>query len=248
MTDRPAISVFFPFYNDAGTAASMIVGAVMTLEALSDDWEVIGLNDGSSDATAEILDEVAAKYPNVRIIHHPKNLGYGGNLRSGFKAATKDWVFYTDGDAQYDVRELANLVAALGPGVDLVNGYKIQRSDPVHRIIVGKAYQWVIKLGFGLRLRDVDCDFRLIRRSLFDKFELSANDGEITVELMRKIQDTNCHMVEIPVHHFHRTYGQSQFFNFGRVQRTLKRLMVLWVQLIAPRFFGRTPRPVRVGD
>jgi glycosyltransferase involved in cell wall biosynthesis len=239
MSARPAISCFFPAYNDGGTIASMVVTAAFTLRALSDDWEIIVINDGSSDSTPAVLDELATKYPELRVIHHPKNRGYGGALQSGFGAAAKDWVFYTDGDAQYDVRELSKLVEALNPDVDLVNGYKIERHDPINRVIIGKLYQFGIRLMFGLKLADVDCDFRLIRRSVMERITLQSTSGAITVELMRKIQDTGAVMTEVPVHHFHRAYGRSQFFNFARVFRTLRNLITLWRMLMWPRVAGQ---------
>ena len=134
---RIGLSVFFPAYNDGGTIASMVVSAVRTAARLTPDFEVIVVDDGSSDATAEIADELAQLYPQVRVIHHEKNRGYGGALRSGFAAVTKELVFYTDGDAQYDPREMALLWTAMTPDVDFVNGRKISRHDPVHRIEVG---------------------------------------------------------------------------------------------------------------
>lgn len=229
---RPSISAFFPAYNDGGTIASMVVATVATLKKLTDDFEVIVINDGSWDHTKLVLEELATKYPELRVIHHPQNKGYGGALRSGFAAATKELVFYTDGDAQYDPTEIALLVPLMTPQVDLVNGYKIERSDPVHRIIVGHLYQRGVKMLFGLHLKDVDCDFRLIRNSVFDKVRLESNSGVICVELMKKIQDAGFSLAEMPVHHFHRAYGRSQFFNFRRVYRTLVNLAQLWWNLV----------------
>ena len=107
----------------------------------------------------------------LRVVHHPANRGYGGALRSGFAAATKDLIFYTDGDAQYDPRELLQLYEAFTPGVDFVNGYKIARSDPFHRKLIGRLYHTFVRTMFGLRLQDVDCDFRLMRRAVFDKVD-----------------------------------------------------------------------------
>ena len=106
----------------------------------------------------------ANRYPNLRVVTHPQNRGYGGALRSGFANATKELIFYTDGDAQYDPREWAVLYAALAEGVDMVNGYKIHRNDPINRKIIGRLYHHVVSIAFGLKLRDVDCDFRLVRR------------------------------------------------------------------------------------
>ncbi|MBI2864142.1 MAG: glycosyltransferase family 2 protein [Chloroflexi bacterium] len=241
-TDK-SISVFFPAYNDGGTIASMVITALLTLREVTDDYEVIVINDGSADFTPHILDELARKYQEVRIVHHPRNRGYGGALCSGFANATKELVFYTDGDAQYDVRELKLLLPALHDDIDLVNGYKIERHDPFHRVVVGKLYQHFIKLAFQLRLRDVDCDFRLMRRSIFDKVQLKSNSGVICVELMKKIQDAGFRLAEVPVHHFHRAHGKSQFFNFPRVHRTLVNLTELWQELMLPKLArGRRPK------
>jgi glycosyltransferase involved in cell wall biosynthesis len=232
MSKKPSISAFFPAYNDAGTIASMVVAVDATLEKLTDDYEVIVINDGSQDHTGEVLDALAQRYPRLRVIHHQQNRGYGGALRSGFGAATKELIFYTDGDAQYDPRELALLVPALGPNVDVVNGYKIDRSDPLHRKIIGRIYHHGVKLAFGFRLRDVDCDFRLMRRTVFDVIDLESNSGAICLELVKKLQDADFRFAEVPVHHYHRAYGRSQFFNFPRIFRTLKQLINLWLKLV----------------
>jgi glycosyltransferase involved in cell wall biosynthesis len=228
---RPSLSIFFPAYNDAGTIASLCLVAHMTARTLTDDYEVIVVEDGSPDHTGELLDEMALHFPWLKVVHHPKNRGYGGALRSGFATASKELVFYTDGDAQYDPRELVKLYEAFSADVDFVNGYKIGRSDPVHRIVIGRVYHWFVKTVFGLRLRDVDCDFRLMRRAVFQKVELTRSSGVICVELMKKVQDHGFRLAEVPVHHFHRSYGKSQFFNFPRVARTLLDLMDLWWEL-----------------
>jgi glycosyltransferase involved in cell wall biosynthesis len=104
MNHRPSISVFFPAYNDAGTIASMVVLADYTLRKLTNDYEVIVVNDGSRDHTAQVLSELETLYPRLRVVHHPVNRGYGSALRTGFANASKELIFYTDGDAQYDVR------------------------------------------------------------------------------------------------------------------------------------------------
>lgn len=228
-----SISAFFPAYNDAGTIPSMVITVLLTLRELCHDYEVIIINDGSQDHTPQVLDELARIYPDeVRVIHHIKNKGYGGALRSGFAHATKEWIFYTDGDAQYDPRELKLLAKLVNDEVDFINGWKIERNDPLHRIIIGKIYQYIIKMTFGLRLKDVDCDFRLMRRAVFDKVELTANSGVICVELMKKTQDAGFRLTETPVHHFHRAYGRSQFFNFRRLARVAYDLQILWRKLV----------------
>src|SRR5690348_2364092 len=230
---QPAgLSVFFPAYNDSGTIASMVIRAIQAASEVTPDFEVIVVDDGSSDATAEVADELARTYPNVRVVHHPRNRGYGGALQTGFRSATKEWIFYTDGDAQYDPAELSLLWARIGADADLINGYKISRSDPLHRIVIGRLYHHIVSTLFGLTVRDVDCDFRLMRRSIFDRVQLEKTSGVICLEMMKKITDANFRIVEVPVHHYHRAYGKSQFFNFRRIFKTGVDVLRLWLTLV----------------
>jgi glycosyltransferase involved in cell wall biosynthesis len=229
---RPSLSIFFPAYNDAGTIASLALVAHMTARKLTDDYEVIVVEDGSPDHTGELLDEMALTYPWLKVVHHVKNRGYGGALRTGFATASKDLIFYTDGDAQYDPRELERLWNAFTDQVDFVNGIKIARSDPFHRKVIGRVYHTFVKTMFRLRLEDVDCDFRLMRREVFDKVVLTRSSGVICVELMKKVQDHGFRIAQVGVNHFHRSYGKSQFFNFPRVARTLADLVKLWLELV----------------
>lgn len=236
------ISVFFPAYNDGGTIASMVLSAILVLQSLTDDYEVIVVNDGSSDYTKEILDELEERYDPVRIVHHERNRGYGGALRTGFATASKDFIFYTDGDAQYDVRDLPALWEEMRDGIDMVQGYKIDRSDPLHRVVIGRIYHWMTNLAFGLHLKDVDCDFRLMRSSIFDDVRLESDSGVICVEMMKKIRDAGFEISEVPVHHYHRAYGKSQFFNIGRILRVARDLSKLWLELRLPQLLGRDVR------
>ena len=239
---KPSLSIFFPAYNDAGTIASLALVAHMAAREIVDDYEVIVVDDGSPDHTGALLDEMAKHFPWLKVVHHEKNRGYGGALRTGFATSSKELVFYTDGDAQYDPREMKALLSVFSDDVDFVNGYKISRHDPFHRVVIGRIYHWFVKLAFGLRLRDVDCDFRLMRRSVFDKVRLTRSSGVICVELMKKVQDHGYRLAEVPVHHFHRSYGKSQFFNFPRVARTLLDLTKLWFELVVRREHLRAAR------
>ena len=242
LPSAPSLSVFFPFYNDGGTAASMVLTALETCARLTPDYEVIAINDASPDYTADVLNDLATRYPHLRVVQHEQNRGYGGALRSGFAAATKELVFYTDGDAQYDPRELVALWARMNPRVDWVQGYKIARHDPLFRIILGKVYHYGVKLLFGLRVRDTDCDFRLIRKSALDRITLESTSGTICVELVKKLQDSGARVAEVPVHHYHRVHGTSQFFNFPRLWRTATQLLALWWKLVVQ---GESRRTVR---
>ena len=229
------LSIFFPAYNDGGTIASLVLTARRAAQQLTADFEIIIVNDGSADRTPEIAEELARTYPEVRVVHHPRNRGYGGALRSGFAAARKELIFYTDGDAQYDPAEMETLWRRFAADVDLVNGYKISRSDPLHRIVIGRIYHYTVKILFGLKVRDVDCDFRLMRRSIFDRVHLEHNSGVICLEMMKKIQDAGFRIAEMPVHHYHRAHGRSQFFNVRRLVRTALDVGRLWVDLVLVR-------------
>ncbi len=227
-----SLSIFFPAYNDGATIASLVIQAVHVAERLTPDFEVLIVNDGSSDSTRQVADELARTYPQVRAIHHSRNRGYGGALRTGFSSATKDLIAYTDGDGQYDPSEFEGLWRRLTPEADMVTGFKISRADPLHRIVIGRLYHHTVKLLFRLRVRDVDCDFRLMRRAIFDRVRLERDTGVICLELMRKVQDAGFCVLEEPVHHYHRLHGQSQFFNVRRVFWTGIDVLKLWLQLV----------------
>jgi len=170
--------------------------------------------------------------PELHLIRHRHNQGYGSTLRDGFASATKQWIFYTDGDAQYNPLELIQLADALQDGVQIVNGYKINRNDPLIRIIIGYLYNNMVKIAFNLRLKDVDCDFRLISRSVFDWVQLESDTGVICVEMIKKFQNAGFVFSEVPVHHYSRQYGVSQFFNWSRLLRVSRKLLMLWWKLI----------------
>lgn len=230
-----AISVFFPCYNDAGSIGLLVEDANDLLKEYTEKYEIIVIDDGSRDESRKILKKLALKIPKMRYIFHKENLGYGGALRSGFKAARYDWVFYTDGDGQYDVKDLRKLLMLVGKKVELVQGYKLKRHDPLYRVWVGSAYQNFSKILFGLKIKDVDCDFRLIKKSTLDKINLTHNSGVICVELVKKLQDNGCRFVEVGVNHYPRLYGHSQFFNYKRIIKTLLELLALWFNLVLLR-------------
>ncbi len=228
---KESITAFFPAYNDEATIGRIVQETNSTLKEITDDYEIIVVDDGSEDGTKEICNRLAEKNPRIRVIHHEHNRGYGGALKTGFSNARKDLIFYTDGDGQYDVKELKKLVPFI-KNADVVNGYKIKRQDPVYRRVLGRIYFWVAKILFNIRLKDIDCDFRLIRRLIFNNIELESNSGVICVEMMKKIQDAGYRIKEVEIHHYPRVSGRSQFFRLNRILHLFRELTCQWWNLV----------------
>lgn len=236
---RYSVSVFFPAYNDAGSIGHLVRTAASILPKWIHDYEIVVVNDGSADETGDVLRSLATEYPFLKVIEHRVNRGYGAALITGFANCTKSLIFYTDGDGQYDVNELPLLLDAFGEDVDLVNGYKISRSDPFYRIIVGRVYQHLMRFMFHLRIRDVDCDFRLFRRSLLAGVPLHCESGVICVEMIKKFEMQDCRIAEVPVHHYPRAHGSSQFFTFRHLRTIFGQLFVVWCRLVAAPVLSR---------
>ena len=235
---NPSISIFFPCYNDSKTIRNLVEDAFSTAKQLTDDYEIIVIDDGSTDSSREVLKNLAKKHKDLKLVFHAKNQGYGGALKTGFKTATKALIFYTDGDGQYDVGELPLLWMIMTPDVDFVNGIKMTREYSAQRIIIGKIYSFVARWLFLLPIYDTDCDFRLIRRKIIQKIELKNNSGSICVELIKKAQLAGGKFREVSIHHYERRWGESQFFVPQRILSTLFELGKLWVQLM---IFERLP-------
>jgi glycosyltransferase involved in cell wall biosynthesis len=239
-----AVSVFFPCYNDEATIARMVEVAVATLARVGVcNAEVIVVNDSSTDGSAAVLADLMTREPLLRVVTHQHNRGYGGALLSGFAASTRQWVFYTDGDGQFDPAELELLVQHASDNVDVVQGYKLRRADGPLRAVIGRVYHRFVSFFFGLGIRDTDCDFRLIRHATLERVQLVHTTGVICVELVRKLQDAGARFTEVGVHHYRRVHGKSEFFRLGAILGTLRDLAGLWVQLVVLR---RGRRPVEV--
>ncbi len=227
-----AVSAFFPCYNDELAIPTMVRDVRRALVGAVDDFEIIVVDDGSSDDSVAVLHALAEEVPELRVVEHPTNRGYGGALRSGFEASTREWVFYTDGDAQYDASEVVRCIDAAEPGIDIVQGFKLGRGDSWYRIVIGRAYHHTVRVLFRLRVRDTDCDFRLIRRDLLDKVELRSTSGVICVEMMRRFQDAGATFAEVGVSHHERPHGRSQFFRLPAIARSARQLVALWWTLV----------------
>lgn len=229
---KNSISVFFPCFNDEKSIGKLVETAYKILPGLTSDYEVIVVDDGSSDKSREVIVELQNKYTSLRTIFHKKNKGYGGALQSGFSAAKKDLIFYTDGDGQYDVLELPILHSLMSPDTDFVNGIKMSRGDSWYRIFLGDLYRFIVRWSFWLPIVDVDCDFRLIRRSIIKKITLTKNSGAICTELVKKSQRVGAVFRQVSVHHYEREHGVSQFFKFDRLVHTFFQMLSLWTELM----------------
>jgi glycosyltransferase involved in cell wall biosynthesis len=232
MTRPTSVSAIFPCYNDETTIGGLVDDVHAALEPLVDSLEVIVVNDGSADGSRAVLDKLAADRPWLRVIHHDKNGGYGQALLSGFAVATHEWIFYTDGDAQYDASEAALLVPLATEDIDVVQGYKIGRGDSWYRKVIGRVYHHVVKRLFNLKVRDTDCDFRLFRRQLIIDRPLTSSTGVICVEMMRSFDRAGARFVEIAVHHYFRPSGKSQFFRLPAIARSARQLLALWWNMV----------------
>jgi glycosyltransferase involved in cell wall biosynthesis len=232
MTAVASVSAIFPCYNDETTIGGLVDDVHDVLSPLVAEVEVIVVNDGSADGSRATLDALAVDRPWLRVIHHETNGGYGKALLSGFAAARYEWIFYTDGDAQYDAREAALLVPLANNQIDVVQGYKIGRGDSWYRKLIGRCYHHVVKLLFNLKVRDTDCDFRMFRRQLIIDRPLTSTSGVICVEMMRSFHRAGARFVETPVHHYFRPFGKSQFFRLPAIARSARQLLALWWRMV----------------
>ncbi len=222
MKKLSSLSIFFPCLNDGKILPYLLAKTYWIAPQVTQEFEVIIIENGSTDETPQVLTMLESLYPGLRVIRLHKPLGYGGALQQGFAQATKEWIFYTDGDGQYDPLELRKLVEKINRKTDVVNGYKLNREDVWHRRFIGKMYNWVLQKRYHPPIRDVDCDFRLIRRSLIQKLTLESRSGTICLELILKLQEAGARFAEVEVSHFPRVFGISEFFRLPRLLETLK--------------------------
>ena len=232
MSDKPAIrlSVFFPCHNEQDNIERMVQQALDVLPTISDDYEIIIVNDGSADRTAEIADRLAEANPSIRVVHHPVNRGYGGALQSGFRAATKEWVFYTDGDGQFDIRELPGLLEHID-NCDIVTCFRIHRQDTLLRKCNGWAWSKLVNLLFHFKIKDVDCAFKLFRREIFDHIQMQSEGALIDAEILARAHRAGYRITQCGVRHYPRTAGEQSGANCKVILRAFKELFQLRKQI-----------------
>jgi len=225
-----SISVFFPCFNEQDNVSHTVEEALVVLERLNADFEVIIVDDGSIDATGPIADEIAGRDSRVKVVHHPVNLGYGAALQSGFRAATKELVFYTDGDGQFDINEMPPLLS-LTEQYDIVSCYRLNRRDCFMRKINGWCWTKLVCLLFGMKIRDIDCAFKLYKREIFDNIKLSSTGALIDAEILARAVRKGYCITQKGVHHYPRTAGAQTGANLRVVFRAFRELFKLHSQI-----------------
>ena len=222
-----SISVFFPCYNEQDNVKRVAAKAIEVLEAIRADFEVIIVNDGSADKTGQVADSVARADKRVRVVHHPQNRGYGAALQSGIRAAQKNYIFFTDGDGQFDIGEIQLLLPFIEQN-DIVCGYRLNRKDPFMRKLNGWMWTKLVCMLFGMRIRDIDCAFKMFRREIFDGMKLSSTGALINAEILARATRHGYKIAEVGVNHYPRTAGKQTGANLKVILRAFKELFKLY--------------------
>ena len=220
----PALSFFFPAHNEAANIEALVLEALAALPALADDFEIIAVDDGSRDETPQIADRLAAEHAPVRAVHHPVNRGYGAAVRTGLAVARHPLVFFTDGDRQFRVADLARLLDRLAEDddPDVVVGYRLRRADPLVRLLYARAYRLALRIFYGLPVRDPDCAFKLFRRAALEDIQLESGGAFMSAELLIKLRQRGRLIVEAGVAHYPRTAGSPSGANPKVVLRAVR--------------------------
>jgi glycosyltransferase involved in cell wall biosynthesis len=227
------LSFFFPALNEEDNVAPIVQEALTVLPRFADDLEITVVDDGSSDRTGAIADELARKDPRVRVLHHGTRRGYGGAVRSGLRSATKPWIFFTDGDRQFALEDLALLIEAT-LGADAVVGFRRKRADPARRRFVAWVYNRLIRLLFGGGWRDVDCAFKLFRREVFERVPLErvrSNGAFFSPELLITLHRAGIRVRQVGVRHFPRTAHEPKGASPRVIVRAIRDLIRLRARL-----------------
>lgn len=225
------LSVFFPTFNEEKNIEKTVLDAVKVLDSLKLNYEVLIIDDGSKDKTAAIADKLADKNPKIRSIHHPKNLGYGGALKTGFKNSKYSWVAFADSDGQFDFSEVKPLLEKTD-SADLVLGYRLSRADSLMRKIFTFGWAMIAKVLLGLDVKDYSCGFKLIKKEVFEAVQPLEGEEKVTqIELLVKAKKKKFKFAEVGVHHYPRVYGEQTGANIKVVLKSIIDLIKLWWKL-----------------
>ncbi len=228
--DYRSISVFFPCYNEEDNIERVVKTALETLDQTGLDYEVIIVNDGSGDGTAKIANDIAQRNPRVKVVNHEVNQGYGAALQSGFRAASKELVFYTDGDGQFDIDEMPDLLPLMRD-YDIVSCYRIDRKDSLVRKTNAWCWTKLVCLLFGLKLKDIDCAFKLYKREIFDHIKMSSKGALIDTEILARAIGRGYKITQKGVCHYPRVAGEQTGANIKVIIRAFVELFKLHKQI-----------------
>ncbi len=234
----PSLSAFFPAYNEERNVPVMVERMTAVLPRVADDYEIIVVDDGSADRTGAVADELAAADPHVRVVHHPANRGYGAALKSGFAASRKAYVFFTDGDGQFDVAEIERLLPFV-PEYDVVVGYRLDRAEGGLRKLNAAAWNALVHRLFHIPVRDVDCAFKLFKREIFDVVRVEAEGAMISTEVLARVVRAGFRVHEVGVHHYERRHGTPTGANPLVIVRAFYELFKLYRRITADGGRGR---------
>ena len=209
-----SLSVVFPAFNESANIQHTVESTRRVLSAVAEEWEIVVVNDGSRDQTGLICDDLANQYPEVRVVHHITNKGYGAALKSGILAARSGLVFFSDSDGQFDLAELPNLLAWT-EHYDIVAGYRAKREDPAHRLLNAWGWNMLVRMLLGIRVRDIDCAFKVFRREVFDRIQIYSVGAMVNTEVLAQATRFGMKIKEVPVTHFPRRFGKSTGANFN---------------------------------
>ena len=221
-----SLTIFFPCHNEEANVERVTRQAVDVGRRVADDLEVIIVDDGSKDRTAEIADALDAEIPEVRAVHNNPNRGYGGALQRGFAEATKNWIFYTDGDGQFDLEELPGLIPLLEE-YDVVSCYRLDRKDPFVRKLNAFCWTTLVNSLFRINLRDIDCAFKIYPKPFIDNTEIHSTGALIDTEMLAKARNKNLSIGQVGVHHYARTAGEQSGASPAVILRAFKELFQL---------------------
>lgn len=225
-----SVSWVFPAYNEALNVERAVTEARRVLQGVADRHEIIVVNDGSSDETGAILDRLAKSNPDLVVVHHPKNRGYGAAVGSGFAKASLDYVFFTDSDLQFNLDEFGRLVEWIDR-YDIVAGYRQKRADPLHRKLNAWAWGTLVRFLFGIKVRDIDCAFKLFNRKVFDVVRPTSAGAMINTEILAIATKYGFTIKEVPVTHLPRERGEQTGANFRVILKAFRELFVMYKRL-----------------
>ena len=226
-----SISAVLPAYNEEEnieTATRRMADVLRSLDLR--DWEVIVVDDGSVDQTGNIADRLAEEDPgHLRVFHHSPNKGYAEALKTGFTRSQHQLIFYTDSDNQFDVREITSFLPLI-EDVDIVNGFRIYRFDPLTRLVLSWGFNLLVRILFRIKVRDIDCAFKLFRREVFDKVNIESKKFFVDAEVLAKARYFGFRMTEVGVRHYPRPAGRSTV-RASHIPATLMELARIWINI-----------------